>query len=171
MAKTETGNYIEVTQVKSAIGRIEPQKRTIKALGLGKISSSSVLPDNPAVRGMVAAVAHLVRVETAEKPLNMSTSGARRLKSKKTARAEIAASGEIASSPKKRAPRLPAGKAGNDVSRNDVEVEAKATVSEAKPAAKKPIASKAAPKAATKAKTATVKKTAAKKTAPTKETK
>ncbi len=66
MAKAETADYIKVTQVKSAIGRIEPQKRTIRALGLGKISSSSVLPDNPAVRGMVNSVAHLVRVEKAE---------------------------------------------------------------------------------------------------------
>ncbi len=80
MAKTETVNYIKVTQVKSAIGRIEPQKRTIKALGLGKISSSSVVPDNPAVRGMVASVAHLVKVETAEK-------SERKVKANKTVKA------------------------------------------------------------------------------------
>lgn len=67
MAKNES--YLRITQTKSAIGRIEPQKRTIKALGLGRISSSSVLPDNPAVRGMVASVAHLVRVEEAQKPV------------------------------------------------------------------------------------------------------
>lgn len=75
MAKTEAANYIKVTQVKSAIGRIEPQKRTIKALGLGKISSSSVLPDNTAVRGMVASVAHLVKVEEAPKPKAAQKSG------------------------------------------------------------------------------------------------
>jgi large subunit ribosomal protein L30 len=160
MAKTETGNYIKVTQLKSGIGHIEPQKRTIKALGLGKISSSSVLPDNPAVRGMVASVAHLVKVETAEKPLNMSISSARRHKIKKKTRVtvvakavapvigEIAASGEIPSSPKARAPR------------NEENVEAKATVSEVKTAIKRPVAKKIA--TATK-KPAVAKKPAAKK--------
>ena len=132
MAKTEVANYIKVTQVKSGIGRIEPQKRTIKALGLGKISSSSVLPDNPAVRGMVASVAHLVKVEAAEKPLNMSISSARRLKGKK-AEAPIVAKtvepvkAEVASSPKVQA------------SRND------GTTTNKKPAVKKPAAKKAAP--------------------------
>ncbi len=110
MAKTETVNYIKVTQVKSAIGRIEPQKRTIKALGLGKISSSSVVPDNPAVRGMVASVAHLVKVETAEKSerkvkVAKTTKAAAVVKAAKPVKTEVASSGEIAASPKKRAPR------------------------------------------------------------------
>lgn len=58
--------YIKVTQIRSTIGRIERQKRTAKALGLGRVNSSRVLPDNPAVRGMVDSIGHLVRVEPAE---------------------------------------------------------------------------------------------------------
>jgi len=57
--------YIKVTQIRSTIGRIERQKRTAKALGLGRVNSSRVLPDNPAVRGMIDSIGHLVRVEEA----------------------------------------------------------------------------------------------------------
>lgn len=55
--------YIKVTQIRSTIGRIERQKRTAKALGLGRVNSSRVLPDNPAVRGMIDSISHLVRIE------------------------------------------------------------------------------------------------------------
>lgn len=54
---------LKVTQVKSTIDRKEPQKRTITALGLGKIRRSVVHNDTPQIRGMIRAVAHLVTVE------------------------------------------------------------------------------------------------------------
>lgn len=54
---------LKVTQVKSTIGRKEPQKRTIEALGLGKIRRSAVHEDTPQIRGMIKAVNHLVTVE------------------------------------------------------------------------------------------------------------
>jgi len=54
---------LKITQIKSTIDRIEPQKRTIKALGLGKIRRTVIHNDNPQIRGMVRAVAHLVTVE------------------------------------------------------------------------------------------------------------
>lgn len=57
---------LKVTLVRSGINRKEPQKRTISALGLGKLNSTRILPDNVAVRGMVRAVSHLVKVEAAE---------------------------------------------------------------------------------------------------------
>lgn len=57
---------IKVTLVRSGINRPEPQKRTIRALGLTKMWKSSVLPDNLSVRGMIRSVSHLVRVEAAE---------------------------------------------------------------------------------------------------------
>ncbi len=57
---------LKVTLVRSGINRKEPQKRTVAALGLGKLNSSRILPDNVAVRGMVRAVSHLVKVEAAE---------------------------------------------------------------------------------------------------------
>lgn len=56
---------IKVTQVKSAIKRLEKQKRTIEALGLGRPNYSNILPDNPQTRGMIEVVKHLVKVEQA----------------------------------------------------------------------------------------------------------
>lgn len=49
--------------MKSTIGRHENQIRTVKALGLKKIRSTVVQPDNPAIRGMIFTVKHLVSVE------------------------------------------------------------------------------------------------------------
>ncbi|MCK4460897.1 MAG: 50S ribosomal protein L30 [candidate division Zixibacteria bacterium] len=54
---------LKITQVRSTIDRKEPQKRTIKALGLGRINRTVVHNDSPQIRGMVRAVAHLVTVE------------------------------------------------------------------------------------------------------------
>ena len=54
---------LKVTLIKSVIGQKPEKKATVRSLGLKKISSSNVLPDNDATRGMVAAVAHLVKVE------------------------------------------------------------------------------------------------------------
>ncbi|HLI14932.1 MAG TPA: 50S ribosomal protein L30 [Acidimicrobiales bacterium] len=55
-----------VTQVRSAIGTKPKHRGTLRALGLRRIGSRRVLPDRPEVRGMLARVAHLVRVEPAE---------------------------------------------------------------------------------------------------------
>ena len=54
---------IKVTLVKSTIGQIASVKGTVAALGLKKIRSSTELEDNASVRGMIAKVAHLVKVE------------------------------------------------------------------------------------------------------------
>ncbi|AZQ60673.1 MULTISPECIES: 50S ribosomal protein L30 [Flammeovirga] len=54
---------IRITQVRSLIGRPERQKRTIKALGLGKINKSVEKEANPQILGMVKAVDHLISVE------------------------------------------------------------------------------------------------------------
>jgi large subunit ribosomal protein L30 len=55
-----------VTQVRSTIGAQERHKRTLRALGLGRINRTRRVPDNPATRGMVQQVIHLVEVETAD---------------------------------------------------------------------------------------------------------
>jgi large subunit ribosomal protein L30 len=55
-----------VRQVRSTIGAKPQHEKTIKALGLGRLNSSRRLPDNPAVRGMLAKVRHLVEVKPAE---------------------------------------------------------------------------------------------------------
>ncbi len=54
---------IKITLVKSLIGRSPKQRRTVEALGLGRISSSVEHDVNPVILGMVAKVAHLVKVE------------------------------------------------------------------------------------------------------------
>ena len=54
---------LKITQVRSIIDRIENQKRTIKALGLGRPHYSVVLKDTPQIRGMIRKVEHLVKVE------------------------------------------------------------------------------------------------------------
>ena len=57
---------IRVTLIRSGINRPEPQKRTIAGLGLSKLGRAVTLPDNLAVRGMIRAVSHMVKVEKAE---------------------------------------------------------------------------------------------------------
>ncbi|MBR6013912.1 MAG: 50S ribosomal protein L30 [Selenomonadaceae bacterium] len=54
---------LKVTLTGSLIGRPETQRKTVVSLGLGKMNSSSVLPDNPAIRGQIFKVKHLVKVE------------------------------------------------------------------------------------------------------------
>ena len=54
---------LKVTQVKSSIGRKKNQRETLRSLGLKRINDSVVQEDRPEIRGMVATVPHLVRVE------------------------------------------------------------------------------------------------------------
>ena len=54
---------IKITLSKSPIGRKPEQRKTVAALGLGKLNCSVVKEDNAAIRGMVNAVSHLVTVE------------------------------------------------------------------------------------------------------------
>ncbi len=54
---------LRVTQVRSAIGAKPKQRGTLRALGLRRIGKSNNLPDRPEIRGMIARVPHLVRVE------------------------------------------------------------------------------------------------------------
>lgn len=58
--------YIEVTQIRSTIGRPEAQREIIKGLGLGKIRRTVQLKDTPAIRGMIEKVQHLVEVRVYE---------------------------------------------------------------------------------------------------------
>ena len=53
---------VRVEQVKSTIKRPEDQKRTIKALGLGRISKSVEVELTPQIQGMINKVSHLVAV-------------------------------------------------------------------------------------------------------------
>lgn len=63
MAKTAEKKVIRVTLVNSPIGYPEPQKRTVRALGLRRVNQTIEHNDSPALRGMIMKVVHLVRVE------------------------------------------------------------------------------------------------------------
>jgi large subunit ribosomal protein L30 len=52
-----------ITQVRSSIGTKPKHRGTLRALGLRGIGSSNTLPDRPEIRGMIARVPHLIRVE------------------------------------------------------------------------------------------------------------
>jgi len=54
---------IRVRLERSIIRSLPKQRATVRSLGLRKIGSSNDLEDNPAVRGMVRVVSHLVSVE------------------------------------------------------------------------------------------------------------
>ncbi len=60
----DTGKTLTVTQVGSPIGRRRDQRQTLVGLGLNRMHRTRTLEDTPAVRGMIAKVRHLVRVES-----------------------------------------------------------------------------------------------------------
>lgn len=54
---------LKVTQVRSVIDRPRDQRSTVRRLGLHRINDSVVKDDRPEIRGMIAKVHHLVKVE------------------------------------------------------------------------------------------------------------
>lgn len=54
---------VRIKQVRSTIKRPETQKRTIQALGLGKINRTVEVENTPQIAGMIRKVAHLISVE------------------------------------------------------------------------------------------------------------
>ncbi len=56
---------IKLTLVKSPIGYQLRQKRTVRALGLHKVHQTVEVADSPAIRGMIAKIPHLLKVERA----------------------------------------------------------------------------------------------------------
>ncbi len=65
MAKSKKAaeKKIRVTLVKSPIGYPQPQKDTVRALGLRRMNYTVEHVDTPAIRGMIAKVVHLIRIE------------------------------------------------------------------------------------------------------------
>jgi len=59
----KTMSKVVITQKKSTIKRPENQKRTIAALGLGKINRSVEKELTPSIEGMIKTVGHLVEVK------------------------------------------------------------------------------------------------------------
>ena len=67
-ASTKAGNgkVIKVEQIGSPIRRHHSQRETLIGLGLNRMGRTSELPDTPSTRGMIAKVAHLVKVVEAK---------------------------------------------------------------------------------------------------------
>jgi large subunit ribosomal protein L30 len=61
--KETTGKTLRVTLVKSPIGYTKDQKRTVRALGLKRMNQTVEHTDNPALRGMLDKIIHLLRIE------------------------------------------------------------------------------------------------------------
>ena len=60
---TRDNMALKVTQIRSAIGTKPKQRGTLRAVGLGKIGKTHILPDKPEIRGMINTVPHLIEVE------------------------------------------------------------------------------------------------------------
>ncbi len=60
--KTAKSGTITIVQVRSGIGCNMTHKRVLRSLGLRRPRQTVVRPDNPAVRGMVLSIPHLVRI-------------------------------------------------------------------------------------------------------------
>lgn len=61
-AKKKATSTIRIRQIRSVIGRPWPQRRILEGLGLRRIRHEVEQPDNPAIRGMVNKISHLVEV-------------------------------------------------------------------------------------------------------------
>ena len=61
--KEADGKTVRVTLVRSPIGYTKDQKKTVLALGLRRMHQTVEHTDNPALRGMIQNVIHLVQVE------------------------------------------------------------------------------------------------------------
>jgi len=66
MARKKTETRLRVTQVRSANGKLQKHRATLRALGLRRHQQSVVKDDNPAIRGMIFQVRHLIEVEEVE---------------------------------------------------------------------------------------------------------
>ena len=54
---------LKITLTRSVAHRLPEQKKVVKALGLGKVNSTVVQPDNAATSGALMKIAHLISVE------------------------------------------------------------------------------------------------------------
>lgn len=61
--KTKAPARLRVTQVRSGNGKLLKHRATLRALGLRHHQDSVEQADNPAIRGMIFQVRHLVEVE------------------------------------------------------------------------------------------------------------
>lgn len=55
-------SYLKIQWVKSAIGRTQDQRDTIRSLGFQKLHQERVVKNTPEIRGMVKKVIHLLKI-------------------------------------------------------------------------------------------------------------
>lgn len=60
--KKASGKTLVIEQIGSPIRRPGKQRETLIGLGLNKMNRRREVPDNPAVRGMIAKISHMVRI-------------------------------------------------------------------------------------------------------------
>jgi large subunit ribosomal protein L30 len=65
-SKAKSGKTVTLEQIASPIRRTGDQEATLIGLGLNKLRRRKTLEDTPAVRGMIAKVAHMVRIVEGE---------------------------------------------------------------------------------------------------------
>ena len=63
MTKNNEGSVLNITLVKSLIGRHESHIATAKSLGLSKIGDKTVQPKNDATMGKINKISYLLKVE------------------------------------------------------------------------------------------------------------
>lgn len=80
---------LKITQIRSTIKRKEDQKRTIAALGLGKINRVKIHDDTPVIRGMIKKVVHLVKVEELKEETKKAASKPKKSVKKATEKKEV----------------------------------------------------------------------------------
>jgi large subunit ribosomal protein L30 len=54
---------LRITLIRSTIGSLPKHRQTVRCLGLRKMNQSVEQDDNPAIRGMIRSVGHMVRLE------------------------------------------------------------------------------------------------------------
>ncbi len=60
---TKNNKQIKVTQIKSSFGRLENHRACVRGLGLRRMHHTVTVQDTPEVRGMIAKVSYMLRVE------------------------------------------------------------------------------------------------------------
>ncbi len=64
--KATQPTQLKITQVRGVVGTRWKQRESLRTLGLRRIRHSVIRDDNPQTRGLIAAVRHLIEVESAE---------------------------------------------------------------------------------------------------------
>jgi large subunit ribosomal protein L30 len=54
---------LKITLVKSPIGAVPKQRKTVESMGFRKLNKTKIFPDNAATRGQIQQIRHLVKVE------------------------------------------------------------------------------------------------------------